>query len=393
MTATNPVTSRHRRLRVVYVVPDLGIGGAERHAVELMSRLDRSRFDPSVVCIGGRGELFSALAPAGVPAIALGRTKRGAMTSLVQLVRIFRDTLPDIVIVRGYNAELLGRVAAAITRVPRVVLWMHNCDAIERRTSWRRLSDRVLDRVTDAYFGVSQRQVGYLVDELGYPEHKIRVIPNGVDPAQYDGTDHGPRGELGFGDQDLVVGILAALRPEKDHETFLEAAALIAAEVPAARFLVVGDGERRAHLEGAARRLGLADRVVFAGARQDVASLLRSMDVFVLSSAVECFPMALLEAMASSVPAACTSVGGIPEIVEEGITGFLVPAKDPATLGDRVIHLLRSPELRRQMGAAARAHVVQSFTIRDSVREAERAFVDLCLTARARISAGIRVPT
>ena len=367
------MTARDRRLRVVYVVPDLGVGGAERHVMELMPRLDRSRFAPSVVCIGKRGELFSALGDAGVSAVAFGRTKRQAAMQLVDLVRVFRSTRPDVVIVRGFNAELLGRVAAAITRVPRVVLWVHNCGDIEPRSLLRRRSDRMLDRVTDAYFGVAQGQVGYLRDELGYPEHKIRVIRNGVDPTQFDGTDRGPRASLGFGERDLVVGILAALRPEKDHETFLQAARFIAAEVPEARFLIVGDGPQRSGLEALASHLGVADRVVFAGVRQDVPAILAAMDVFVLSSfTVECFPMALLEAMASSRPAVCTSVGGVPEMIEEGVTGYLVPAKDARALADRVIRLLRSPERRRRFGAASRQRVDLHFTIRASVQETER---------------------
>ena len=371
------MTRQQRRLRVVYVVPDLGVGGAERHVVELMSRLDRSRFEPSVVCIGEHGPLFSALGDAGVPAVAFGRTKRQAVMSLLQLVRHFRSTRPDVVIVRGFNAELLGRVAAFITRVPRVVLWVHNCADIEPRTSLRRLSDRVLDRVTDAYFGVAQRQVGYMRDHLGYPEHKIRVIRNGVDPTQFDRADRGPRVELGFGDHDLVVGILAALRPEKDHETFLQAARLVAAEISGARFLIVGDGKRRSGLEALARDLGLADRVVFAGVRQDVSAILASLDVFVLSSSDECFPMALLEAMAASRPAVCTWVGGIPEIIEEGVTGYLVPPQDPTVLGDRVTLLLSSRERRQQLGAAARERVDLNFTIRQSVQETERQLLDL----------------
>ncbi len=380
------MTPQHRRLKVVYVVPDLRVGGAERHAVELMSRMDRSQFEPSVVCIGEPGGLFSALGKAGVPAVALGRTKREAVISLVQIVRAFRATRPDLVIVRGYNAELLGRLAAVLTRVPRVVLWVHNCGPIEPRTSLRRLSDRVLDRVTDAYFGVSHRQVSYLTSELGYPEHKIRVISNGVDPTMFDTTDEGPRAELGFAEEDLVVGILAALRPEKDHETFLRAAALVAAEIPEARFLVVGDGERRSSLETLVHRLGATDRVVFAGVRHDVAAVLRCMDVFVLSSTTECFPMALLEAMASALPAVCTAVGGMSEVVEDGVTGYLVPARDPVALGERVALLLRSPQRRAELGAAAREHVCRHLTLQHSVHETERRLLEVCSPGRQRNS-------
>ena len=387
------MTTAQPRLRVVYVVPNLGVGGAERHVIDLMSRLDRSRFAPSVVCIGEQGGLFYALGEAGVPAVAFGRTKPQAIMSLLDLIRVFRSTRPDVVIVAGFNAELLGRVSAAITRVPHVVLWLHNCDDIEPRTPLRRLSDRVLDRVTAAYFGVAQRQVDYMRDQLGYPDHKIRVIRNGVDATQFDGAGRGPRSELGFDEHDLVVGILAALRPEKDHETFLRAAGIIAAKIPEARFLIVGDGERRPGLEALARDLGVADRVVFAGVRQDVAAILNSMDVFVLSSSVDCFPMALLEAMAASRPSVCTAVGGIPEIVEEGVTGCLVPAKDAEALADRVAHLLRSPEQRSQWGAAARERVDLHFTLRNCVQETERQLLDVSPSFREQATTPGRLPS
>src|SRR5690242_17314762 len=115
-----------RRLRVAFVVPDLGIGGAERHVTTLVSRLDRTRFEPSVLCLGAEGELFPALDGIGVPAVALHRTKRQALQCLVDLVRWLRRTSPDIVVLRGYNAEMLGRLAAVLARVPRVVIWVHN---------------------------------------------------------------------------------------------------------------------------------------------------------------------------------------------------------------------------------------------------------------------------
>ena len=378
--------TRATRLRVMYVVPDLGVGGAERHATTLMSRLDRSRFDPSVVCIGRRGELFPALEEAGVPAVALGRTKREAFKSLVELVREFRRTSPDVVIVRGFNAELLGRVAAMVARVPHVIVWVHNCDDIEARGGLRRLSDRALEPVTRAYFGVARRQAAYMIDGLGFPEHKIRIIHNGVDPAPYASADRGLRPGFGFHDDHLVVGIVAALRPEKDHETFLRAAGLVVREVPEARFLVVGGGARREALEKLADRLGLADRVVFTGAREDVSAVLGAIDIFVLSSfTVECFPMSLLEAMASSRPAVCTAVGGVPEMVDDGVTGYLVPPKAPDALAERILDLMRSPHRCAEMGDAARTRVLSEFTLDRSVKEAERQLEEVARSRRHRV--------
>jgi glycosyltransferase involved in cell wall biosynthesis len=378
-----------RRLRVAFVVPDLGLGGAERHVTTLVGRIDRRLFDPSVICLGREGELFPSLAANGVPGIALHRTKRQALQCLVDLVRTLRRTAPDVVVLRGYNAELLGRVAAVLARVPHVVVWVHNCGDLTPRGRVRRLGDAVLDRVTDAYFGVAHAQVPYLVEDLDLPRRKVRIIHNGVDPSRFDGAaDPATRRALGLPRDALVAAVVAALRPEKDHETFLRAAALVAAAEPRARFLVIGDGPRRPALEQLADSLGLADRVVFTGARDDVGSLLAAVDVFVLSSfTIECFPMALLEAMAASRPAVCTDVGGVPEMLEDGVTGHLVPPRDAGALAERLIGLLGDEESRRALGAAARARVAAEFTLERSVEEAQRRLLEVARPPRAERAA------
>ena len=377
-------------LRVAYVVPDLGIGGAERHVTTLMSHLDRERFDPMVICLGRQGELFASLAASGVPAVALGRSRRQAFACLIDLVRKLREASPDVVVVRGYNAEVLGRVAAVLAGVPRVIVWVHNCGDLQPRGVLRRICDVALDPVTDAYFGVARAQVPYLVRELRYPPRKVRIIHNGVDPSLFTGAVDGDlKAQLGLHEHELVVGILAALRPEKDHETFLRAASLVSERNPRARFMIVGDGPRRAALEALAEELGIRDRVMFTGARNDVAAVLAVMDVFVLSSfTIECFPMALLEAMASSRPAVCTAVGGVPELLHDGVTGYLVPPRDPTALAERLSSLLESGQQRRQFGAAARARVEAEFTLERSVQEAERQISEIAATRPGRVARG-----
>lgn len=370
--------STPRALRIAFVVPDLGMGGAERHVTTLLSRLDRRRFDPSVICLGREGELFPDLAESGVPGVAFRRAKRQALRCLVDLVRELRRTRPDVVILRGYSPEFLGRIAAVLARVRRVVIWVHNGEGLAPRGRLRKLTDVVLDKVTDAYFGVAAAQLPYLVDELGFPRRKVRIIHNGVEPGSFsDDVGRATRSSLGLRDDDLVVGIVAALRPEKDHETFLRAAALVAEADTRARFLVVGDGPPRPALEALAQQLGIGDRVLFTGARNDVAALLAAMDVFVLSSYSDCFPMALLEAMAAARPAVCTAVGGVAEMLEDGVTGYLVPPKDPAALAQRLSELLGDDGARRGFGAAARARVEAEFTLARSVEEAQRRIEEL----------------
>ena len=366
------------RVRVMYVVPDLGVGGAERHVTVLMPNLDRRRFDAAVVCIGAEGELFGDLVARGIPAVALHRGKWQAVSALWDLVREMRRFAPDVVITRGYSAEALGRIAAWVAGVPHSVVWVRNDGDVERRGVVRRAADRVLDRVTTAYFGLVRAQLDYMIDDLKYPPDKIRIIPNGVDTARFQSSsDRSALAGLGIGESDKVVGILAALRPEKDHATFLRAARLVAERMPQSKFLIVGEGRMRPEIERLIGRYGLGDRVVLTGARSDVPELLRAMDVFVLSSfSVECFPNALLEAMAAGRPAVCTAVGGVPEILEEPATGFLVPPHDPEALADRLVQILSDPVLAQQMGRAARARVESRYSLAASVAAAEHALLD-----------------
>jgi glycosyltransferase involved in cell wall biosynthesis len=368
-----------RPIRVLFVVADLRFGGAQRHETSLLPRMDPARFTPSVICIGEEGGLFSALTSAGVEARALHLGgKRNAVRALRELVSITRRARPDAVVVRSYNAEILGRIAARITGVEHTVVWVHNTADLKPRSRVRTVADHALTRWTSAYFGVAEAQRRYLVDELGYPNDKIRIIRNGVDLALFDAnTDRGVLAEFGFAEGDPVVGIVAALFPWKDHATLLRAARIVIDEMPRVRFLVIGEGETRPQLETLCSYLRITPNVHFAGARDDVARLLCAIDVFALTSTSEAFPISLLEAMASGRPAVCTAVGGIPEVLVHGESGYLVPPKDPQQLAARLMSLLSDPQTARRMGRAGRDRVEAEFSLHRSVAAAEQAIEDV----------------
>ena len=166
----------------MFVQPSLGIGGAERHITHLVRMLDRSRFECMVCCIKEPGALAGDVEDAGVPLVSLGAGTRQAASAAVRLTRLMRDFRPHIVTTNGFNAEVLGRIAGTIARVPARVVWKHNCGDVRRRLRTR-IVDRLMDPLTDYYFGVAFGQVPYLVNELGLSGAKIRVIRNGVDPA------------------------------------------------------------------------------------------------------------------------------------------------------------------------------------------------------------------
>lgn len=364
---------------VMFVVPCLSVGGAERHVVTLVPEMDRTRFSPSVICIGDEGDLFPSLEQASVDATALHLDgARNIGRALRKLVLHMRRLQPDVVVVRGYNAEMLGRVAAMLAGVKRRIVWVHNVVDIEPRSAVRKLADRFLGPVTSAYFGVARAQVRYMVNDLGYSSKKVRIIHNGVDPTAFESRDdRGILAEFGIEASDPVVGIVAGLRPEKDHATFLRAARIVLDEYPRAKFLVIGDGSLRAELEALSSVLGVADNVHFTGNRGDIVRLLPALDIVALCSLTECFPFALLEAMACARPVVCTDVGGVGEIVEDGVTGCLVPPRDPEQLAARLTQLMGNPDAARGMGRLGRLRVESKFSLERSVKEAEFAIADV----------------
>jgi len=363
-----------RPIRALFVVPHLAAGGAERHLSTLLPRMDPARFTPSVVCIGWDGELFADLSATGVATRALWLRKKQAPRALRELVSIMRRERPDVVVVAGRNAEILGRLAARLAGVGHTIMWVHNASELLPRGLVLRALDRWMIRWTSGYFGVAEAQRRFLVHERGYPDDKVRIIHNGVDAALFDVTTRRDvLAEVGFSEGDPVVGILGALRQEKDHATFLRAARVVLDEMPRAKFLVIGDGPCRPQLEALCSELRITPNVHFAGMRRDVDRMLCAVDVFAMTSTTECFPMALLEAMACGRPVVCTAVGGITEIVNDGETGYLVPPKDPAQIAARLLRLLSDPQSARGMGLAGRQRVEAEFGLDRSVEGAQRA--------------------
>lgn len=368
------------RIHVMFVVPDLHIGGAERHLATLAPRLNRNQFRPSVICIGDEGELFDTVCRAGVEASALNLGgKKNAFRALLGLISRFRNDRPDVVIVRGFNAEVLGRIAARAAGVRHTIVWVHGFDfEHEHRSRLRNLLNLLLLRGTSSHFGVAESQRSYLTDGLQCPSDKVQIIHNGVELSQFDSrTDRDVLAEFGIDAGAPVVGIVAVLRPEKDHTTLFEAAQIVVNDFPDLRVLVVGDGVARKELESLALKLDLANCVHFAGARNDIPRILRALNVFALCSTKETLPIAILEAMACARPVVSTDVGGVSEMVAHGITGYLVPPRDPRQFAARLTHLLSSPALAHQMGLAGRRRIETDFTLDRSVKLTEAAITDI----------------
>lgn len=379
-----PRAARHAHapsavIRVAFVQASLGVGGAERLVQSLARRLNRSRIEPWILNLYGPGAIGEPMRAAGAPMVSHLASSALDPRTGGRLARALEETRADVAYV--YDSALpmfwMGCMRRRRTR-PRLVLGFHSTgrlgDPVQHFLA-RRAAVPVADRLV-ALAGSHRR---FLARELRLPESRFDVLASGVDLARFDAAR--PRDEArraaGLPTGVPLVGIVAALRPEKHHALFLAAARRVLASVPDARFVIAGDGPERAAIERACRELALGERVTLLGSREDVPVLYRALDVAVLSShpVVETLPVTLLEAAACGTPAVATAVGSVADVVAEGETGFVVPAGDAAALADRIVRLLGDAALRERMGTAARRRAEQHFDERDMVRRYEELFL------------------
>ena len=357
--ATN-ITDDARRLWVMFMVTSMPVGGAETLLVNLVRGMDRSRFAPEICCTkepGPLGEMLQTEMPVH------SRMLRGKfdLRVLPRLWSLLRRRQIDAVVTVGAGDKMFwGRLAARLARVPVVMSALHS-------TGWPdgvgRLN-RLLTPLTDAFIGVADAHGEFLVEHEHFPCEKVHTIYNGVDTVRFIPRDATAiRQSLGIPQNAPVVGIVAALRPEKNHELFLTAAQQIIRRVPKTRFLVIGDGPCRTSLEQLSHRLDLTRAVSFLGSRSDVPELLSALDVFALTSHNEANPVSILEALSTGCPVVAPEVGSVGETVRPGETGYLFPAGNLEALTTAVVGLLEDPAKRRQLGSQGRRFVEQHWSL------------------------------
>ena len=347
-------------LRVMFVLTSMPVGGAETLLAELIRRMNRARFLPELCCLKELGPLGEELANACPAHTGLLQNKYDVAV-LWRLARLLRQRRIDAVVTVGPGDKMFwGRLAAWLAGTPVICSALHSTglpDRVER-------PNRLLAPLTDAFIAVAGPHGRYLAAHEGCPADKVRVIPNGVDLGKFRPRwpSEALRRELDLPPGLPTAAIVAALRPEKNHELFLRAAAIVQRQLPQARFLVVGDGPRRKELEILARQLSLDESVRFLG-RRDVPEVLALADVFVLTSHMEANPVSILEAMAVEKPVVATRVGSVPETVLEGKTGFLAAPGAADEIAARMVELLRSPDAAAAMGRAGREEVIAHWSV------------------------------
>jgi glycosyltransferase involved in cell wall biosynthesis len=357
-------------MRVLHVITSFGLGGAQTMLQRLVEATRQAGVDQEAVALTASGPVADAIEALGVRTHALDVRRLPGPRALLRLAELVRRFEPEVVQTWMYHADLLGGLAARAAGAPRVVWGIHNntLDERTRRTTrWTvALCARLSRWVPDAIVSVSHAGAR-LHAGLGYDGRRMQVIANGFDVERFRPDPvlrASLRAELGIGGSEPVIGLAARLDPQKDHPTFLRAAALLAGRRPGVRFLLCGAGitADSAELGRAIRAEGLGPRVVLLGPRTDMPRVYNGLDVATLSSKGEAFPLAIGEAMACGVPCVVTDVGDCAEVV--GDTGRVVRPSDPAALAQAWDAMLAlPPESLRGLGSAARRRVESRYAM------------------------------
>ena len=371
-----------RPIQVTYLIDKLPRAGAQVHLGHLAARLDRERFTPRVLCLLEGGPVADTLRESGVPVEVLGLGAlygpRG-LAGLPSLARRLRAGAVDVLHTYLVSANVYGTLAGRWGGVGAVITTRRDT-GFSRNWRLRLIEEWVVNRRVDRVVAVGPTVADAARAERGLDPARVVTIENGVDAAALN-PEHqdreGARREWGLGPADTAVGVLAHLVPVKGHADFLEAAARIAPRAPRARFFLIGDGAIRAALEAQAAILGIADRVVFAGARRDVARLLAMLDIVVVPSHTEGLSNALLEAMAMARPVVATAVGGNVDVIHDGQDGRLVPPRSPESLAAVLLDLIADRPSAEALGRAARRLMTEHFGLERMVARYEDLYASL----------------
>jgi glycosyltransferase involved in cell wall biosynthesis len=370
-------------MRIFILSTSMGMGGADQQILILAQAMQARGHEVRIVALAPLGAMGLEAQRAGIPTESLDLQRNlGIVPRFFRLVRMIRAWRPDVLHSHMVHANLVARAARVLAPVPALVSTIHSInDGGTVRMAAYRLTSGLVDRFTI----ISRLAADRYVAIGAVPETRLQIVPNTVDTARFRPLLQARgriRQELGVGDGFLWLAV-GRFESAKDYPTMIAAFARLAAERPDSQLVLVGEGSLKSEVERLVRQGGLGGRVRLLGVRRDIPELLSAADGYVLSSAWEGMPVAVLEASAVGLPIVATSVGGVPEVVEDGTTGLLVPPGNPAALADAMIRLESlSPEGRADMGRRGRTLVEERYGIERVMQMWERLYSEFATASR-----------
>lgn len=355
-------------IKIVYAITALTRGGAERFLVDLLKNLDKEKFDPRVITIVGGGELEEEIRKINIPLkIFYKKTKLG-LGVIWQIYKYLKKEKPLIFHSQLFGGDTWGRIAAILVRVPIIITTEQNVNLDEG--FFKKLVKRILGWFTNKVVVISSAVKDYSIKKDGIALKKIEIIYNGVEIEKFLWLE--PKF---FQNDPPLLGVIARLEPQKGHEYLFKALEKIK-DTPW-KLLVVGDGSLRKGLIELRNKLDLQKRIEFTGVRSDVSEILKQIDVFVLPSVWEGLGIVVLEAALSVRPIIASATGGIPEIIENGRSGWLVKSKDINQLSKSIQEVLSNKEEAQRRALQAQQDVKIKFDIKNIVNQYEKLYENI----------------
>ena len=370
------------RVKVLWLIKGLGSGGAERLLTTSIPYIDRNAFDYEVAyCLPHHNDLVPEFKRADIPVFCLDLKTVFDPRGPYRLFRLIQSRRPQILHIHLPYAGILGRVIGRLAGVKGIVYT--ECSVMEVYHPLTRLLNLLTYPLGRTTIAVSEEVQRSIMKHRIASRTNLLVICTGVDPncgSTSGGHPDKTKEVLGIPANHKVVGNVAHIRPEKGHDYLLRAAKIVLDRCPDVTFVIVGrdmmNGEIT-RLEELAVGLGIRERVIFTGFRQNVFDIMHTFDLFVLSSLYEGLPLALLEAMSMGKPAVAPQVGGIPEVIKDGLNGFLVQPRNPEALAEGMLQLLQDHVLYNKMSQNAAQVVRERFSLQEMVRKIEQVYSDV----------------
>ncbi len=371
--------------RILFVIDNLEFGGGERVFSQIINGLTGKDYDIFLASNPGT-EMYQSIDRNVVRCVPLNFSKRTNVSSLKALVRLIRQESIDIVHGQGGRAEFYARTACRMAGsakyVSTIAMPVEGYDVSTLRRSIYCFFDRITEKYVDRFIVVSDVLKRQMIEGHRVPAEKVVRIYNGIETRRYDsakGVDGGSRfrKDMGFRSEDRLVGAIGRMVWQKGFEYLIRGIPDVLKACPRARFLFVGDGPLRESLQALSSRLGFSDSVFFTGFQRDIRDVLSALDLCVIPSLREGFPMVTLEAMAMARPIVATRIDGITEQMTDGREGFLVPPGDPTALARAISAILLDRTRAQEMGRQARLTVERKYPVEKMVAETERVYESL----------------
>jgi len=380
------LNSTGQYISILFAIDGLEFGGGERTFLQLIRGLSCERYVIHVAT-SPEGDFFKTLTGMGIDVVPLDLRKRVNVKNIKRLSEIISEKKINIVHSQGGRADFYARIAARMLKpkikvVNTVAMPVKGYDVGALRKGVYRFFDWLSERYVDRFIVVSEVLRETLLGSYRILPDKVIKIYNGIELNEYHPDDSSEslksiREEYNIGEEVFLIGAIGRIVWQKGFEYLIECVPEIVRAYPDAKILIVGDGPLLDGLKALGERLKVKDNVIFAGFRSDIKEILSAVDLLVVPSLLEGFPMVTLEAMAMAKSIIATNIDGITEQITDGVDGILVPPKNPSALAKAIIKVLNDKETARTMGLAARERVEREFSVEKMVAETEKVYMSL----------------